>query len=95
PDATHTAADVALGRGPAESATLTGVDVPASELTARLAGQERLWLVTGPSGPPPRPETATDQAKLNILREDFTEVRREDVPGFRITLHVRRTRSVG
>ncbi|MDQ1288510.1 MAG: mannosyltransferase, partial [Actinomycetota bacterium] len=40
PDATHTAADVALGRGPAESATLTGVDVPASELTARLAGQE-------------------------------------------------------
>jgi mannosyltransferase len=88
--------DVALDRGPLASTTLTGVDVTAAELSRRLAGRERVWLVTkrlpGAGGDA---RTPADRAKLALLTRDFTEVRHEEVTFFRVTLHLRRSGAQG
>jgi len=81
--------DVALGRDRIASATLTGTDVPPGDLTERMVGRDRVWLVTGPAGTATA-VTPADARKVALLAHEFTEVRREQVPHFTVTLYQRR-----
>jgi mannosyltransferase len=89
PGDTRTLADVALGRGPIESATISGLDRPADQLPAALAPYSRVWLVTSPAGLVGT--TASDAAKAYLLGRDFLAVQSSQVPYFTITLYRRRT----
>jgi mannosyltransferase len=81
--------DVALGRDALASATLTGEDVAPADLQARLADRDRVWLVTGPTGTSAAAAPA-DVRKVELLRRDYVEVRRSQVPHFTVALFERR-----
>jgi hypothetical protein len=67
--------DIGLAQSPIQSDTLTGTEVTNRELTRRLAGVSRLWLVFGDG------DTQADlpASKARILRENsFAETRSWD-----------------
>ncbi|MGK5628939.1 glycosyltransferase family 39 protein [Streptomyces sp. URMC 123] len=91
PDAFAGRRDIALA-GPVDpSGTLTGREVPAPELAARLAGLDRVWVVAVPGveGRPWFRQSRTEQAKLALIRGGFDEVSRAAARSGEVVLHER------
>lgn len=84
PDAFVGLDDVALASPPIASDTLHGVEVTAAELPARIAGRERIWLITGDFVAPSPDAEGQDDAKRAALSAGYRQVGRADVPAFRI-----------
>ncbi|MFE0176392.1 glycosyltransferase family 39 protein [Streptomyces sp. NPDC059002] len=91
--------DIALGVSPAASGTLYGVEVDPVELRRRLAGVERVWVMTEPPAlrravrelaEKGSVEAAADEAKLDVLKREFTPRATYAVPGAALRLYVRR-----
>lgn len=61
--------DIALARSPAASATLAGIEVSPAVLRQRFAGIRRVWLVTIRGVRHPPADSATDKAKIALIRQ--------------------------
>jgi mannosyltransferase len=70
PEAFRAVDDIALARSGEQSATLMGVEEPASEIAKELRHRNRVWLITGTArfGEVP---TAPEQAKEQLLYARF------------------------
>jgi mannosyltransferase len=78
--------DLALAADPGPSGTLTGTEVSAQDLPARMAGRKRIWLVTKSASGAATP-SATDRAKLALLAGSYREVDRRQLTIFSVVLY--------
>lgn len=74
--------DVALAVGPRASDTLTGVELGPGPLARRLAGHDRLWVVSGSGGMP-------DGDRARLVEGSYRRVRTVWTGSFEVTLYER------
>ncbi|MGJ5898407.1 glycosyltransferase family 39 protein [Streptomyces niveiscabiei] len=79
--------DLALSQTPTASNTLTGTELPAPDITARLLTFTRIIVLHTP--PAPTPPTPEDQAKTNTLHHHFRPHTSTQLHGARITIYTR------
>ncbi|MEV4196712.1 hypothetical protein AB0J65_35800, partial [Streptomyces toxytricini] len=82
--------DVALERGPVESATLKGEEADPARIRAALLEQRRVLLVTDAARVAKPSGAARDAAKAKVLAEHFAVVADREVRGRRVTVYERR-----
>ncbi|MFJ7264593.1 hypothetical protein ACIQV2_31070 [Streptomyces globosus] len=82
--------DVALERGPAESATLKGEEADPARIRAALLEQRRVLLVTDAARVAKPSGAARDAAKAKVLAEHFAVVADREVRGRRVTVYEHR-----
>ncbi|MFF0016620.1 glycosyltransferase family 39 protein [Streptomyces sp. NPDC005374] len=88
PDAPRGLRDLALDRGPAESHTLYGTEVPAPEIRARMLATARIVAVGDPVGQP-LDQNPQERTKRQVLADHFVPVRVRKVRGALITEYLR------
>jgi len=79
-------ADVALARGPAESGSLSGIEVTPAALGTAVLAHRRVWLITGYFGALTHP---TDLVKQGLLTRSYRLVDREETVSYRVDLYER------
>ena len=84
PEAFAVLDDLSLAESPIASDTLHGVEATASELPDRIAGRERIWLITGDFVALSAVAEDQDDVKLAALGAGYRQVGQADVPAFRI-----------
>ncbi len=90
PEDTRSLTDLALARDPVSSHTLTGVELPARAIAARMLRFHRIVVVRDPAGAP-APSGPRRQAKTDTLRCHFRARATTGVSGARVTVYVRHT----
>ncbi|MCT9084360.1 glycosyltransferase family 39 protein [Streptomyces fulvoviolaceus] len=87
PDSVRGLRDLALNRGPADSATLYGTEVAAPVIRARMLAATRILAVGDPAGQP-LDRTPQEEAKRQVLADHFEECGTRYLQGARITEYV-------
>ncbi|WP_225987155.1 glycosyltransferase family 39 protein [Streptomyces spectabilis] len=92
PDAFHGVRDVALRTSGAASGTLYGSEADPAELRRRLAGVDRLWVLSeaGPLRGAAGDRGGAEGVKLAVLRREFTRRAEYVTVGGALRLYVRR-----
>ncbi|MEU6665004.1 glycosyltransferase family 39 protein [Streptomyces sp. NPDC046727] len=88
PDSVAGLRDLALARGPADSATLYGVEAAPSVVRARLLTAHRVVVLRDPAGEPPVTDPR-DTVKQRILTASFEECATRTVRGARVSVYAR------
>ncbi|NIZ91498.1 hypothetical protein [Kineococcus rubinsiae] len=78
--------DVALARTAEESSTLVGVERTPDDLTAAMAGVQRVWVIGGPG--PVVTASAGDKRKAELLAQGYRLVSEHDERAFSVRLYV-------
>ena len=78
--------DVALARTAAESSTLVGVERSPDDLTAAMAGVQRVWVIGGPGAVVTA--SAGDKRKAELLARGYRLVSEHDERAFSVRLYV-------
>ncbi|QIP88498.1 hypothetical protein GLX30_12510 [Streptomyces sp. Tu 2975] len=80
--------DLALRTAPQASASLQGVEFPATEIRTRMLSMDRIVVLSDPPGQPE--DTVPQEAvKRDVLRSHFHECSRTRVKGAQVTLYAR------
>jgi mannosyltransferase len=87
PQAFRVVHDIALEHPPDRSATLFGQELAPDQLTAAIAGQSRIWVVSGPLRSREQLDRS-DLTKIRILAQRFHPVRTERAREYTVTLFV-------
>ncbi|MBO3744825.1 glycosyltransferase family 39 protein [Streptosporangiaceae bacterium NEAU-GS5] len=81
--------DAALKTTGAESGTLAGRELSGEEIAASLATAPRVWVISRTHATPESLDSAEDQTKQYLLRENYRQAQRTEVLGYAVRLYVR------